>query len=130
MATQIDKIAAFAVTEMPLHKFAIERMIGYGTYVIENRALPDFRDGLKPVQRRILYDMYHELGLRSTGARVKSARVVGDAMGKFHPHGDVAIYEAMVGMANTNTPQPFVEGQGNFGEFNQRAAAMRYTEAR
>src|SRR5699024_694711 len=103
----------------------------YAVSVIVARALPDVRDVLKPVQRRILYGM-NELGITPEKPYKKSARIVGDVMGKYHPHGDSAIYEAMVRMA-----QPFsyrnmlVDGHGSFGSFDgDSAAAMRYTEAR
>ena len=105
--------------------------LNYAMSVIIARALPDARDGLKPVQRRILYGM-NELKIYSNVAHKKSARIVGDVMGKYHPHGDSSIYEAMVRMA-----QPFsyrytlVDGHGNFGNIDgDGAAAMRYTEAR
>jgi len=105
--------------------------IDYAMSVIVGRALPDVRDGLKPVHRRILYTM-SELGLGSSRAYRKSARVVGDAMGKYHPHGDSAIYDALVRMAQTfNMRAPLVDGQGNFGSIDgDPAAAMRYTESR
>jgi DNA gyrase subunit A len=108
-----------------------ESFIDYAMSVIVSRALPDVRDGLKPVHRRILYGM-NEMGVTPDKAHKKSARIVGDVMGKYHPHGDSAIYESMVRMA-----QPFsyrnmlVDGHGNFGSVDgDGAAAMRYTEAR
>lgn len=103
----------------------------YALSVIISRALPDVRDGLKPVHRRILYAM-HEGGLRSTGKHRKSARVVGDVMSKYHPHGDSSIYDAMVRMAQDFSMRyPLVDGQGNFGSMDgDGAAAMRYTEAK
>lgn len=106
--------------------------IDYSMSVIVARALPDARDGLKPVQRRILYDMSHELGLYSNKPTRKSARIVGDVMGKFHPHGDSSIYYAMVRMAQPwSLRYPLVDGQGNFGSMDgDSPAAMRYTEAR
>ncbi len=106
--------------------------IDYAMSVIVSRALPDVRDGLKPVQRRILYDMSAELGLVYNKPYKKSARIVGDVLGKFHPHGDSSVYEAMVRLAQSWTMRyPLVDGQGNFGSpDNDRAAAMRYTEAR
>ncbi len=99
--------------------------------VIMDRALPDVRDGLKPVQRRILYTM-HEMGLYPNRKYIKSARVVGDVMGKYHPHGDAAIYDAMVRLAQDwNLRYPTVDGQGNFGSIDgDKAAAHRYTEAK
>ena len=105
--------------------------IDYAMSVIISRALPDVRDGLKPVQRRTLYDMY-ELGIRWDRPFRKSARIVGDTMGKYHPHGDSSIYEALVVMAQDfKKGQALVEGHGNFGSIEgDGAAAMRYTEAR
>ena len=105
--------------------------IDYAMSVIIARALPDVRDGLKPVQRRTLYDM-HELGIRYDRPYRKSARIVGDTMGKYHPHGDSSIYEALVKLAQDfNTRYPLVDGHGNFGSVDgDGAAAMRYTEAR
>ncbi|GGK64109.1 hypothetical protein GCM10011509_10670 [Ornithinimicrobium pekingense] len=102
----------------------------YAYSVIYSRALPDARDGLKPVQRRILYSM-HELGLRPDKGHVKCSRVVGEVMGKYHPHGDTAIYDAMVRMAQPFTMRlPLVDGHGNFGSLDDGPAASRYTEAR
>ena len=105
--------------------------IAYAMAVIINRALPDVRDGLKPVHRRILYDM-NELGMTPDKPFRKSARLVGDVLGKFHPHGDASVYDAMVRLAQDfNIRYPLVEGQGNFGSVDgDGAAAMRYTEAR
>ena len=105
--------------------------INYAMSVIVARALPDVRDGLKPVQRRTLYDM-HELGIRYDRPYRKSARIVGDTMGKYHPHGDSSIYEALVVMAQDfKKGLPLVDGHGNFGNIEgDGAAAMRYTEAR
>lgn len=106
--------------------------ISYAMAVIVDRALPDVRDGLKPVHRRILYDMSEELGMTPDKPTRKSARVVGDVLGKFHPHGDSSVYDAMVRLAQPfNIRYPLVEGQGNFGSVDgDGAAAMRYTEAR
>ena len=106
--------------------------IDYSMSVIVSRALPDVRDGLKPVHRRILYDMAAELNLSSDKPTRKSARIVGDVLGKFHPHGDISVYEAMVRMAQDwSMRYPLVEGQGNFGSMDgDSPAAMRYTEAR
>ena len=111
---------------------AQRRYLNYALSVITARALPDVRDGLKPVQRRILYTMYNELRLRSDTKHRKSAAIVGDVMGKFHPHGDTAIYDALVRMAQPFTMrEPLVDGRGNFGSPDgDSAAAMRYTEAR
>ena len=102
----------------------------YAYSVIYSRALPDARDGLKPVQRRILY-MMSEMGLRPDRGHVKSARVVGEVMGKLHPHGDTAIYDAMVRMAQDFSLRlPLIDGHGNFGSLDDGPAAPRYTEAR
>ena len=105
--------------------------IDYAMSVIIARALPDVRDGLKPVQRRTLYDMY-ELGIRYDKPHRKSARIVGDTMGKYHPHGDSSIYESLVVMSQDfKKEEPLVDGHGNFGSIEgDGAAAMRYTEAR
>jgi len=105
--------------------------LDYAMSVIVSRALPDVRDGLKPVHRRILYSM-HEIGLRSGGKFRKSATVVGDVLGKYHPHGDTAVYDSMVRMAQDFAMRyPLVHGQGNFGSMDgDNAAAMRYTEAK
>ena len=105
--------------------------IDYAMSVIVARALPDVRDGLKPVQRRTLYDM-HELGIRSDRPYRKCARIVGDTMGKYHPHGDSTIYEALVVMSQDfKKGLPLIDGHGNFGSIEgDGAAAMRYTEAR
>src|SRR5436305_4263164 len=99
--------------------------------VIIGRALPDVRDGLKPVHRRILYGMYEQWNAAGRAFK-KSARIVGDVMGKYHPHGDAAIYDAIVRMAQDFSMRyPFVDGQGNFGSIDgDSAAAMRYTEIR
>ncbi len=102
----------------------------YAYSVIYSRALPDARDGLKPVQRRILYTM-NDMGLRPDRGHVKSARVVGEVMGRLHPHGDSAIYDALVRMAQTWSMRlPFIDGHGNFGSLDDSPAAMRYTECR
>jgi len=108
-----------------------ESFIDYAMSVITDRALPDVRDGLKPVHRRILYAM-HEMGLTSAGRFRKSAAVVGDVLGKYHPHGDVAVYDSMVNMAQDFSYRyPLIHGQGNFGSIDgDSAAAMRYTEAK
>jgi len=111
---------------------AEERYLNYALSVITARALPDVRDGLKPVQRRILYAMYHNLRLTAGTRPRKSAAVVGEVLGKYHPHGDQAAYEAMVRMAQPFALRyPLVHGEGNFGSVDgDGAAAMRYTEAR
>lgn len=105
--------------------------IDYSMSVIVSRALPDVRDGFKPVHRRVLYGM-HELGIRSTGAHKKSARIVGEVLGKYHPHGDSSVYDSMVRMAQDwSLRYMLVDGQGNFGSIDgDSPAAMRYTEAR
>ena len=105
--------------------------LDYAMSVIVARALPDARDGLKPVHRRILYAM-HDMGLRADTPWKKSARIVGEVLGKYHPHGDAAVYESMVRLAQEfNTRYVLVDGQGNFGSIDgDSAAAMRYTEAR
>jgi len=105
--------------------------LDYAMSVIVSRALPDARDGLKPVQRRILYAM-HDMGMRPGSAYKKSARIVGEVLGKYHPHGDTAVYDAMARMAQDfSLRYPLVDGQGNFGSIDgDRPAAMRYTEAR
>ncbi len=116
----------------PLAQFAEKAYLDYSMYVILDRALPHIADGLKPVQRRIIYAM-SELGLSAAAKHKKSARTVGDVLGKFHPHGDSACYEAMVLMAQPFTYRyPLVDGQGNWGSLDdpKSFAAMRYTEAR
>jgi DNA gyrase subunit A len=119
------------VISLPLVEEIKHSYLDYAMSVIVGRALPDVRDGLKPVQRRILYAMM-ELGLRAGSSYKKSARVVGETMGKYHPHGDSAIYETMVRMAQDFSMRyPLVNGQGNFGSIDgDPAAAMRYTEAK
>src|SRR5512141_2487020 len=103
--------------------------LDYAMSVIVARALPDVRDGLKPVHRRILYAM-HDMGLTHASAYKKSARIVGDVLGKYHPHGDTAVYDALVRLAQDFSMRyPLVDGQGNFGSVDgDSAAAMRYTE--
>jgi DNA gyrase subunit A len=115
-----------------LKRAAEERYLNYALSVITARALPDVRDGLKPVQRRILYAMYQNLGLAPGSKPRKSAAVVGEVLGKYHPHGDLAAYEAMVRMAQPFALRyPLVHGEGNFGSLDgDGAAAMRYTEVR
>ncbi|MFK7963157.1 MAG: DNA topoisomerase IV subunit A [Burkholderiaceae bacterium] len=114
-----------------LAEYAEQAYLDYAVSVVKGRALPDVSDGQKPVQRRILYAM-NEMGLRENAKPVKSARVVGDVLGKFHPHGDTAAYDALVRMAQSFTLRyPLIDGQGNFGSRDgDGAAAMRYTEAR
>ncbi|MDD1606570.1 MAG: DNA topoisomerase IV subunit A, partial [Methylococcaceae bacterium] len=118
--------------QIPLKDFAEKAYLDYSMYVILDRALPHIADGLKPVQRRIVYAM-SELGLSATAKYKKSARTVGDVLGKYHPHGDSACYEAMVLMAqNFSYRYPLVDGQGNWGSPDdpKSFAAMRYTESR
>jgi len=120
------------IETIPLHETARERYLNYALSVITSRALPDIRDGLKPVQRRILYAMYTNLRLTPESRFRKSATVVGEVMGKYHPHGDSAIYDAMVRMAQPfSLRDPLVDGHGNFGSLDgDSPAAMRYTEAK
>ncbi len=120
------------IEKLPLKIFTEQAYLDYSMYVILDRALPHIGDGLKPVQRRIVYAM-SELGLRAAAKHKKSARTVGDVLGKFHPHGDSACYEAMVHMAQAFTCRyPLIDGQGNWGSPDdpKSFAAMRYTEAR
>ncbi len=116
---------------LTLAQFAQRAYLDYAVSVVKGRALPDVCDGQKPVQRRILYAM-NAMGLAPGSKHVKSARVVGDVIGKYHPHGDQAAYDAMVRMAQDfSLRYPLVDGQGNFGSRDgDPAAAMRYTEAR
>ena len=105
--------------------------LNYSMSVITSRAIPDIRDGLKPVQRRVLYDM-NELGVHNNNDTLKSARICGDTMGKYHPHGDSSIYETLVVLAQDfKKNMPLVVGQGNFGSIEgDTPAAQRYTEAK
>ncbi|MCL1126432.1 DNA topoisomerase IV subunit A [Shewanella surugensis] len=131
MSDAID-LSLDGVEQMPLRRFTEEAYLNYSMYVIMDRALPHIGDGLKPVQRRIVYAM-NELGLSSQSKHKKSARTVGDVLGKYHPHGDSACYEAMVLMAQPFSYRyPLVDGQGNWGapDDPKSFAAMRYTEAR
>src|ERR1051326_238513 len=115
----------------PLSKALSERYLAYALSTITSRALPDARDGLKPVHRRLLHAM-RELGLNPAAGFKKCARVVGDVIGKFHPHGDQAVYDALVRLAQDFAVRyPLIEGQGNFGNIDgDNPAAMRYTESR
>jgi len=124
--------AAAQPLETDLREAAEERYLSYALSVITSRALPDARDGLKPVQRRILYAMYQNLRLTAGARPRKSAAIVGEVLGKYHPHGDQAAYEAMVRMAQPfSLRYPLVHGEGNFGSLDgDNAAAYRYTEAR
>src|SRR5271155_1582085 len=120
------------VERQPLRTFTEKAYLDYAMYVILDRALPYIGDGLKPVQRRIIYAM-SELGLKSTAKFKKSARTVGDVLGKYHPHGDMACYEAMVLMAQDFSYRyPLIDGQGNWGSPDdpKSFAALRYTESR
>jgi DNA gyrase subunit A len=123
---EVEKIIPINIEEEMKSKY-----IDYSMSVIVSRALPDVRDGLKPVHRRILFGM-HELGVKSSSSYKKSARIVGEVLGKFHPHGDTAVYDAMVRMAQEwSMRYQLVDGQGNFGSIDgDNPAAMRYTEAR
>ncbi|MBK6897302.1 MAG: DNA topoisomerase IV subunit A [Alphaproteobacteria bacterium] len=131
MAKNKNTAPAAEIIDQPFGDILSERYLSYALSTIVSRSLPDVRDGLKPVHRRILYAM-HLLRLRPDQKHVKSARVVGDVMGKFHPHGDTAIYDTMVRVAQDFAQRyPLVDGQGNFGSIDgDGAAAMRYTEAR
>ncbi|HSM74754.1 MAG TPA: DNA topoisomerase IV subunit A, partial [Desulfobacterales bacterium] len=127
-----SRLSLDGVEQLPFEDFAEKAYLEYAMYVILDRALPHIGDGLKPVQRRIVYAM-SELGLKSSAKFKKSARTVGDVLGKFHPHGDAACYEAMVLMAQDFSYRyPLIEGQGNWGAADdpKSFAAMRYTEAR
>ncbi|MEG3636519.1 DNA gyrase/topoisomerase IV subunit A [Micromonospora palythoicola] len=123
-------LAGARIIDNPLTTEVSDSYLEYAFSVIHSRALPDARDGLKPVHRRILWSMY-EQGHRPDRAHVKSARIVGDAMGKYHPHGDGAIYDAMVRLAQDfSLNAPLIDGHGNFGSPDDGPAAARYTEAR
>ena len=118
--------------KLSLSQFSEKAYLDYSMYVILDRALPHIGDGLKPVQRRIIYAM-SELGLSAAAKYKKSARTVGDVIGKFHPHGDSAAYEAMVLLSQSFTTRyPLIDGQGNWGSIDdpKSFAAMRYTECR
>jgi DNA gyrase subunit A len=121
---------AGAIEPIEIQEEMERSFLDYAMSVIVSRALPDARDGLKPVHRRILWGM-HDLGARPDRPRLKSARVTGDVMGKYHPHGDSAIYDALVRMAQPfSLRHPLVDGQGNFGSPDDPPAAARYTECR
>lgn len=119
------------VEDVEISKEMRTAFLDYSMSVIVSRALPDVRDGMKPVHRRILHAM-NQLGITSGVAHKKSARIVGEVIGKYHPHGDTAVYDAMVRMAQDFSYRyPLVDGHGNFGSLDgDGAAAMRYTEAR
>lgn len=129
--SDIIKVTEGKIKERDVSSEMKESFLNYAMSVIVSRALPDIRDGLKPVQRRILYAM-HDLGMSSDKPHKKSARIVGEVIGKYHPHGDSSVYEAMVRMAQTfSYRMPLIDGHGNFGSVDgDGAAAMRYTEAR
>ena len=131
MINNMDDTIFDKIQEVDLQKTMEQSYIEYAMSVIASRALPDVRDGLKPVQRRVLYSMI-ELNNGPDKPHRKSARIVGDTMGKYHPHGDSSIYGALVNMAQEwSTRYPLVDGHGNFGSVDgDGAAAMRYTEAR
>lgn len=120
-------IGAKSIEHKSILDFSKESLFNYGSYVVEERAVPDFRDGLKPVHRAILWSL-HGLGLRSNVQHKKAARTIGDVIGKYHPHGDSAAYGAMITLANIVPPA--IDGQGNWGGPIDGAGAMRYTEAR
>jgi DNA gyrase subunit A len=128
---RFEELEGERVIEVSVEDEMKSSYIDYAMSVIVGRALPDARDGLKPVHRRILYGM-HELGVTHNRPHKKSARIVGDVLGKYHPHGDVAVYDTMVRMAQDFSYRyPLIDGQGNFGSIDgDAAAAMRYTEAR
>lgn len=126
-ATSLPPVTHDVKQSMSVLAYGKEAMTRYGLAVIEDRALPDYRDGWKPVHRKILWSM-HRLGLTSGSKHKKSARIVGDVLGKYHPHSDSATYGAMVTMANS--PMPTVDGDGNWGNITDNAAAYRYTNAR
>jgi topoisomerase-4 subunit A len=131
MNTQLIPPSDHGAQEIALHEALEERYLAYALSTIVNRALPDARDGLKPVHRRLLYAM-QQLRLDPGAGFKKCARVVGDVIGKFHPHGDVAVYDALVRLAQDFAQRyPLIDGQGNFGNVDgDNPAAMRYTEAR
>jgi DNA gyrase subunit A len=118
------------ILDQPISQELQNSFLEYAMSVIVSRALPDVRDGLKPVHRKVLYAAY-VLGIFSNKPHKKSARIIGEVIGKFHPHGDTAAYETMVRLAqNFSMRYPLIDGHGNFGSTDDRAAAMRYTEAR
>ena len=126
----VDDDVQELITDIDVTEEMETSFLEYAYSVIYARAIPDARDGLKPVQRRILYSM-DEMGIRPDKAHVKCARVVGDVMGKLHPHGDTAIYDALVRLGQDFAMRlPVVDGHGNFGSLDAGPAAMRYTECR
>src|SRR4051794_17651203 len=123
-------VAAPGIEPIEIQEEMERSFLEYSMSVIVSRALPDARDGLKPVHRKILYAM-HDMGARSDRPRLKCARVSGDVMGKYHPHGEGAIYDALVRMAQDfSLRHPLIDGQGNFGSPDFGPAASRYTECR
>src|SRR5574341_1981493 len=128
---ETPEIPAFSVRPIKIEEEMRSSYLDLAMSVIVQRALPDIRDGLKPVQRRILYAM-QDMGLGPGSAYRKCARVVGEVLGKYHPHGDSPVYEALVRLAQPFTMRyPLIDGQGNFGSIdNDPPAAMRYTEVR
>ena len=131
ISAKIDKFVNETILEENIENIVGDRFGRYSKYVIQDRALPDVRDGLKPVQRRILYALYR-LGMFSTKPYKKSARVVGDVIGKFHPHGDTAVYDALIRMSQDfKMLLPLIDVHGNNGSIDgDPPAAMRYTECR
>ena len=131
MSEVVEPLGAGRIESRELEAEMRSSFLDYAMSVIVSRALPDVRDGLKPVHRRVLYAM-HEAGLQPNRQRVKCASVVGDVMKNYHPHGDSAIYDTLVRLAQSFSMRyPLVDGQGNFGNIDgYPAAAMRYTEAR
>src|SRR5499426_1665061 len=131
MSDVVEPLGSGRIEGRELEQEMRSSFLDYAMSVIVARALPDVRDGLKPVHRRVLYAM-HKAGLQPNRPRLKCARVVGDVMGSYHPHGDVAIYDTLVRLAQPFSMRyPLVDGQGNFGNIDDYpAAAMRYTECR
>src|SRR5438034_4783950 len=129
--SSVDPLGPGRIEPRELEQEMRSSFLDYAMSVIVSRALPDVRDGLKPVHRRVLYAM-HEAGLQPNRPRLKCARVVGDVMGSYHPHGDTAIYDTLVRLAQPfSLRYPLVDGQGNFGNIDDYPpAAMRYTECR
>src|ERR1700712_4241284 len=127
----LEPFGAGRIEQRELEQEMRTSYLDYAMSVIVSRALPDVRDGLKPVHRRVLYTM-HEMGLSSTSSYRKCAAIVGEVMGKYHPHGDLSLYDALVRLAQDfSLRYPLVDGQGNFGSVDgDPPAAMRYTEAR
>src|SRR5207248_8269426 len=123
---------AETIQQVSISEETRRRYLNYALSVITARALPDVRDGLKPVQRRILYTMYHDLHLYATEKPRKCAKIIGDVTGNYHPHGNDAAYEALVRLAQSFVMRvPLVDGQGNFGSVDgDPPAAYRYTEAK